>query len=131
MTSVPVKVATVISDSLLAFNAGTNRGIRAGDMATVYRIVEVSDPETKEKLGAVSVPKLSLRINHVQEKLCTGIVTSAQDEPTNVNVTRVRKLKRIVESSFDEKAGINVYVSPGDPSVIEIKEESSSDEPPF
>jgi hypothetical protein len=130
MSRIPAKVATIISNSLLALNVGSDRGVADDDKVYVMRTINVEDPDTHEKLGSVAVSVLSLRVTHVQPKLCTAVVTSTQDDDGNISPLRVRRAKKIADSSFEEKAGISVYVQVGDRVEIEIKD-TYSDEPPF
>jgi hypothetical protein len=129
MSKIIAKVATIISDSILALNVGSDKGVAEDDKAFVMRAIKVQDPDTSEELGTVRVSVLALRVNHVQPKLCTAYVTSAQDD-VGYNPTRVRKTKKIADSSMEEKPGISVFVQAGDRVEIEIKD-TYSDEPPF
>ena len=129
MSRLEAKVAEIISNNILAFNVGSDKGVATSDSAYVMRTVEVRDPDTGEKLGGVRVTVLQLRINHVQHKLCTAYVTSLQDEVVN-NPLATRRTKKIVERRAEEKTGVSVYIQRGDSAEIEIKDESS-EEPPF
>lgn len=129
MARVPAKVANVISNTILAFNVGSDKGVTVGDTAYVMRHVEIEDPDTRENLGSVRVSVLQLRVNHVQAKLCTAYVTSTQ-ETGQSNPLAARPTKRIVTQRGEEKQGISVFVKVGDIADIEASEKSSED-PPF
>jgi hypothetical protein len=129
MSKVIAKIAAVISDSLIAINVGSDKGVADDDKALVMRTIDIEDPDTSEKLGSVSVSVLALKVNHVQPKLCTAYVTSIQDDAGN-NPLRTRKAKKIVENSYEEKTGISVFMQIGDLVEIETKDKFS-DEPPF
>lgn len=75
---VHAKLAQIVSDTQLAFNAGQRDGISNGDTVVLYRTVEVTDPDSNELLGSVSVPKLRLRVNFVDEKFCVAYVTNPE-----------------------------------------------------
>jgi hypothetical protein len=129
MPRVSGKVANVISNTLLAINIGSDKGVAEGDIAYVMRHIEIEDPDTREELGSVRVSVLNLRVNHVQPKLCTAYVVSTQDiGQTNPIISR--QTKRIVTQRSDEKQGISVYVKVGDIAEVDTKEKYS-EEPPF
>ena len=123
------KVAAVVAQSQLALNAGSNSGVREGDTAVLYRHVEVTDPDTGETLGRVSFPRLSLRVNHVQEKMAIAKVTDhlpvAQDSRASISV---RRLKKVTDDPMDENKE-TVLVTIGEE--ILIRREPTGDEPPF
>lgn len=66
------RVAQVISPFEVAFNIGSNDGVREGDIATLYRVITVEDPESKEPLGKVRRPTIRFRIIEVQPQLSVG-----------------------------------------------------------
>jgi hypothetical protein len=51
--SIEARVATVLSKREVAFNVGTDRGVQEDDLATVIRMLEVTDPESEGSLGFV------------------------------------------------------------------------------
>ena len=71
-----IKVAARITEYSLAFNAGLDKGIGLDDVVTLYREVAVKDPDNEELLGIVRVPKLTLRVTGVEDKLSVGDVVS-------------------------------------------------------
>ena len=94
MADVTAKIANVVDSRQLAFNAGSSAGIRIGTTARMYREIQITDPDTQEPLGSVLVPKLSLRVNFVEEKFCIAEVTDLVDTGGNpalsIFVERVR-----------------------------------------
>jgi len=74
MADISAKVAAVVSPTQLAFNAGSEHGVQKNQNVMLYRVVTVMDPDTKQDLGSVRVPKLRLRVNHVEEKFCVATV---------------------------------------------------------
>ncbi len=119
MRTIRGKVAAVVSDFELAPNIGADAGVKDGDTVTLYRTVKVNDPDSKEELGAVQVPKLNLRIVHVQERLSTAQVTDMEVSGGNLlfDITRVRRFKTVTtELGPSSKA---VRVSIGEPAIVE------------
>ena len=69
---IDAKVASVLSRRDVAFNAGSDQGVREGDIATVVQETEIADPETEESLGVIRRAAVRLRIYEVQPKLSVG-----------------------------------------------------------
>jgi len=127
--SVQAKVADILTEYLLAINAGSMNGVSERDVVSLKQIVEIMDPDTGEKLGTVAVSKLILQVNHVQSKLCTATVISTRDTDAPNSSVRVPQKKKIVHTELDAKQGVSVCVSIGDRADIELS--GFSDEPPF
>lgn len=69
------KLAEVVTPTQLAFNAGSDKGVAKGDTVTLFRTVKITDPESKEPLGAVRISKLTLTVSLVEQKYCIADVT--------------------------------------------------------
>jgi len=100
MSEVQAKLAAIVDDSRAAINIGSVAGVDKGDRVTLFRTVEVTDPDTGESLGSVDVEKLHLEVELVQEKMCVAIVTDlfyGDDEPTDLmsNLLRPKRRKRL------------------------------------
>lgn len=94
MADITSKIAQLITATQVAFNAGSKKGVKVGDYVTLYRTVDLEDPETKEPLGTVRVPRLLLRVNLVQEKFCVAeVITSDIDNPTAVSTYGIGRVK--------------------------------------
>ena len=65
-------VARIISDREAALNVGSEHGVKIGDVATVYREIVVTDPESREEIGIVKRPAVRLQIVEVQDRLSVG-----------------------------------------------------------
>ena len=125
MNKIVAKVAQIISQSELAFNAGSEQGVDVGNIATVQKPVAIRDPDSQEELGTVMVPTLRLRIHLVEPKFSVGAVIDQQDTDNGMSniFTRTRpRYKRIVESAGEVKPRVNVLVHIGDGVSIEISE---------
>lgn len=77
------KVASVISPTQIAINVGSNKGISIKHSATIFRDVEIKDPDGGAFLGSVKVPILRLRVNTVQDKFCLATVTDLAGSDLN------------------------------------------------
>lgn len=133
MTRIRAKVASIISDSQVAFNAGSDDGVVEGAVIKLLKSTEVIDPDTQELLGTVSITKLNLQVNHVQEKLCVARVTDMQPsaEDSLTSITKIRRRKRVVSSPFEEEPGKTVLVSIGEEARIELPSTKEDAELPF
>lgn len=129
------KVAAIITESQVALNAGSNEGVQVGDEVTLYKVVQVADPETKEPLGTVAVPKLELRVEHVQEKLSVASVTEeydADDVPSGpmnkILFGRGMLYKRVTTNRGDVNRR-TVFVKVGEEArIVHLSEESSAED---
>lgn len=123
MRTINAKVATVLSATEIALNVGADQGVQVDDKVRLYRLVRVIDPDSKEDLGGVQLTKLNLKVNHVQARLCTAIVTDT--EPSDVasifDVTKARRLKEIATQSSRNRPNA-VLVAVGEPAVIESRQ---------
>jgi hypothetical protein len=73
---IKAKVAAVLSETQVAVNAGSKKGIQLGDAVTFWKVTEVQDPDTKEHLGSVRTVVLRLSISEVSELMAIAIVPS-------------------------------------------------------
>ncbi|MFU8855052.1 FlgT C-terminal domain-containing protein [Micromonospora sp. SL1-18] len=128
MKKLEAKVAAILSEHLVAFNAGKNAGVSEGDTVRLYTTTSIKDPDTGENLGSVGIPKLKFRVNHVQEKLCVGTVSDYEEPSRQANVLTPRRLKTISKDPLSEDTH-SVFVAVGDRAVIDISDEE--EEPPF
>ena len=115
---IKAKVAEILTDYRVALNAGKSKGVQRGAMATVYRVVAVKDPETGEPLGTVTVPKVRLRVVHVQDLLSVAEVADragGDDDPyERLSISSQWKpLKTIATSKAFEDSN-SVYIAVGD-----------------
>ena len=133
MTSISAKVAAIITESQVAFNIGSDVGVKIGDTATYYESMTIKDPDSHETLGTIGVERLRFRIDHVQEKLSTGAVTTLQHN-VRTGVASSRRMQ-IAASKIEEETGVSIKLAVGDRVTIEISEKKGgaefTDEPPF
>ncbi len=96
------KVARVVSTDQIALNRGADADIREGDEVTINESLEVVDPDTKESLGHVLVPKLRLRVTLVAERYS---VAQSIDEAPPAPWTTTPRPKRVtdVKAKADEE----------------------------
>lgn len=115
------KVAGIVADSQLSVTVGSAGGVRKGDIVTLYREVEVADPDSGERLGQVSFPKLRLEVNFVSEKFCVGIVT---DKVPVGAASSLRRLKVLTEDPFDVDRA-TVLITRGEKAIVRRSEASA------
>lgn len=74
MVEIEAKVATILDSLKVVLNVGSDNGVAETDRVTLWRVVEVHDPDTGEILGRVRVDNLTLRIMSVQPRLSIAAV---------------------------------------------------------
>jgi|GEM_PF-794261 len=65
-------VADLIDDRTLVINKGTNDGVAIGMLFMVYDATGkvVKDPTSGDELGKIKLPKIEVKVIHVEEKYC-------------------------------------------------------------
>jgi hypothetical protein len=88
MPEIDAKVARLIDEYRVALNAGAEQGVRQGAGVTLWRFVQVKDPDTKEILGEVGVDALRLRVEDVHPRFCVARVASETNFLVNWGLPR-------------------------------------------
>ena len=139
------KVARILGERDVAFNIGASHGVRVGMLFNIVNIEgsEVRDPDTGDVLGSIEIPKASVRITIVQERI--SVASTYQTHRVNVGgigfvdttpvfrkmftppkwETRYETLK--VEQPWEELSEEERIVREGDP-VVQVLETSDSEE---
>jgi hypothetical protein len=127
MAEVEAKVAAIITSSQVAFNVGENSGVRKGDSIVIYRTVEVQDPDTKESLGGVIVPKLNLQVVLVQPKMCVAEVTDTVESGLGSNslVISAFAARKRVTTNFGDRSINVVAIKIGEDATVTTKRKSA------
>jgi hypothetical protein len=73
---IAAKVASLLDSTLIAFNRGSNLGVKINDTVVLWRTADLTDPDTSEPLGKLKMESLRLSVVHVQETLCVAQITS-------------------------------------------------------
>jgi hypothetical protein len=119
MKEIQAKVAMVIDSSLLAFNAGSDRGVAEGDIVTLWQEVDIYDPDDPSKvLGGIKLGKLSLKVRHVQESLSVAYVTDPIESDEPVNILAAWQRRKRITSSTNESDVNKIYVKVGEEATI-------------
>ena len=74
MAEIQALVARIISGSEIAINAGFEQGVRDGDAVTVWRSVEIKDPNSGAYLGSFLKARLQLNVSLVEDLFCLARV---------------------------------------------------------
>ena len=122
--SINGKLATIINEHEVAFNVGTDGGVRLGDIATVSRVVDIRDPDTNTKLGEVLVPKMRFMIKIAEPLMSVGrsyesVSKYSPPEDYSFLMRRPPRVLRRVTNDLDEEDWSTVYLRRGDPVSIE------------
>jgi hypothetical protein len=123
--STQAKVAAVISAWEVVLNVGRSDGVKADDIATVFRAIEIKDPDTGNVIGTVRRPRLRLRVREVQDKLCVAqtyemVAPEASTISTIFQSVALPPLRQRITFDQKEVDYRTVLVSVGD--VVEIRE---------
>jgi hypothetical protein len=113
--AVDAKVAKVISSHEVAFNAGSDQGVEIDDIAAIVTVIDITDPDTGEKLGAVRRPLIRFTISTVGDKFSVGRsmdLATATDAFSGLFTTTSPTLKTV--TGIRSEAGRStIYVEPG------------------
>src|SRR5258708_7392385 len=124
--AVKAKVARILSEYQLALNAGSEAGVRVGDIVTIHDEVHVNDPDSGESLGSVLVNKLNLKVTVVQARMSVAVVTErvGGGDALSLFFASTQPLKRISgeHELGDYKA---VVVEVGDPATVQHAPEAT------
>lgn len=128
--SVTAKIATVISQYELALTAGAEDGVQVGDIATMYDVIDVTDPDDETVLGQIKRPALRLQISEVQARISVGTAYEIARPRTDSDLAAIFSMdapSRVqITTSLSETDFRTVYVKVGDE--VEIEPTDRADE---
>ena len=136
------KVARVLSDREVALNRGLSNGVEVGMIFDIVRSagLDIQDPDTGEMLGSIDVPKASVKITTVQERV--SVAATFRTRKVNVGGSGVGlglfepprweyhyETLRLRDDSTDpnETTDSDTTVSVGDP-VVQVLDSDALDE---
>jgi hypothetical protein len=89
------KVIKIVDDYKIAINKGLNDGIKKNDIFIIFeKGEELFDPDTKESLGFLEIPKLKMKVFNIQEKM--SLLESAE-----TTIETDRKIKKTIKKYSD------------------------------
>jgi len=121
MTELTAKVASVLDQTMMALNKGSQAGVGINDKVILWRTADLTDPDSREKLGRLKMESLRLAVVHVQETLCVAqITTPVEGEGTRLGliVGGWEKRKRATTLSGDADGQNVILVHIGDEATI-------------
>jgi len=102
------KVIKKVDDYKIAINKGSNDNIKKNDIFMIFeKGEELFDPDSKESLGFLEIPKLKMKVFNIQEKM--SLLESAE-----TIIETDRKVKRTIkrysdgESELYKKMGLGL-----------------------
>lgn len=124
-TTISAKLAQIVTPTQLAFNAGTEKGVTKGDSVTLYKYVDVTDPDSGDILGTVRVPRLYLKVSFAEEKFCVADVTDTVSDSPYAILAMGRSVKKVSTTPAinHSDAGEVVVVNIGEEAVIRHTEQ--------
>ncbi|WP_079138061.1 FlgT C-terminal domain-containing protein [Streptomyces sp. PTY087I2] len=131
MTTVEGKLAALVDESRVAINLGSAAGVQEGDRVSLFRTVQVDDPDSGESLGSVEVKKLALKVELVREKMCVAAVSDLfiVDNEAGDTLSALLRPKRRKRVAFDVARGDQrtVKVAIGERVTIDISRDVDSE----
>jgi len=96
------KVIKIIDAYRLVINKGSEDGVKNNDRFIILeKGEELFDPDTNESLGFLEIPKLKMKIIHIQEK-------NSVLESDEINVSFEEKIKKIRKEPTKNFAALSV-----------------------
>jgi len=124
------KLAAILGEHEVAFNVGSDNGVEKDDIVTVYRVIEVEDPDSKEVLGSVLTPRMRFRITLVQPRMSVGqsyeSIVNPDSEGTWASNLMLRSVVKRVTTVRSKETWNTVFLQVGDPVVIQQPEKEPS-----
>ena len=137
------KVARVLNDREVALNRGSSNGVEIGMIFNITRSagLDIADPDTGEMLGSVDVPKASVKVTTVQDRV--SVAATFRTRKVNVGGSGVGlglfeppkweyhyETLRLRDDSTDTNmiTDSNSCVSVGDP-VVQVLDSDTFEEP--
>lgn len=117
---VEASVANVLDSYRVTLNVGASHGISEGDRVTVWREVEVTDPGTGERLGAVRIDNVGMELKAVYDRFSVAAVRSGSAVFASFAFATPRKRISTGESNDEES---RVVVRVGDAATVYVVED--------
>jgi hypothetical protein len=129
--SISAFIARTIGDRRIAINAGTDAGVKIGDLVKVVRMDVILDPITKQKLGTVSTTLLQARVTLVSTTYAVATTFDLVTPPRTsfaLAALAAGEVVRVTEtpSEVDWKT---VFVKAGTPVVVETPTSKAPESP--
>ncbi len=100
-------VIKIVDDYKVAINKGSNDGINKNDIFMIFeKGEELFDPDSKESLGFLEIPKLKMKVFNTQEKM--SLLESAE-----TTIETDRKVKKTIKKYSDGKSEFNKMIGFG------------------
>jgi len=122
------KIAKIVSPTVLAITAGSEKEVKVGDNAIVYRLEEIYDPDSEELIQTLVMTRLRLRITSVFSKVSLAEVTDRVSHTTTRDVFLSRPLRQVTYESPVDKSWLRVTRGEA---VRVMRPPPEPEEPPF
>ncbi len=124
-TVTTAKVARLIAADQVALNRGADTGVLPGDLVTLTENLEITDPDTKEFLGFVLVPKLLLRVTLVAERYAVARVIDQAPPAPWTTTPRTKSVTSLKAKVADDV----VLVEVGEEVLVEREDQTPEADP--
>jgi hypothetical protein len=128
--SIVGKVAGLVSPTQITINLGTKQGVNLGDIVTVYKQVDVEDPDTKQKLGSMRFTKVKLAVELIAELYSLAQTFPVPSTDLTSILSRTTGAGPARQRMTLDPTGPGVTIAIGDPVYVERPEKTSDKGPP-
>lgn len=96
--AVTAKVAEVLPPYEVVISAGSDQGVRKGDLAIIYRYLPIEDPDSGDDLGALRRRVVRLRVFDVEPRFSVARTLQPANPSTSLATPRRRVTSRPSET---------------------------------
>lgn len=98
------KIAQIIDETKFVINLGNKDGVRVGQKFIIYQEGdEIFDPVNKESLGKLELPKGTIVVEHVQERLSIAATEQIETESERKKTLSELMVEASVQTERDRK----------------------------
>ncbi|MBN1348628.1 hypothetical protein JXJ21_04400 [candidate division KSB1 bacterium] len=102
------KIAQILDESKFVINLGLKNKIQTGQEFIIYQEGdEIFDPDSKESLGKLEIPKGRLVVEHVQERISIAITKTIEQKSEHKTLSELMVDASVPVREEREKLNIN------------------------
>lgn len=102
------KIAQIIDETKFIINLGNKDGVQVGQKFIIYQEGdEIFDPVTKESLGRLELPKGTIIVEHVQEKLSIAATEIIENKPEKKTLSELMVEASVQTEQSREKLNVD------------------------
>jgi hypothetical protein len=109
MAEIVAQVAKILGKYAIAINAGSDQGVPRGATVKLWRVEEISDPNSGASLGNVRIEKLRMKTTQIHELFCIAEVEAPSIIFSSLNFN-TKPERSIATSAFNDADSVRVKV---------------------